>query len=264
MATGTCSRLGSSRWAVANAVRALASRTETHVHILPDPKSMAVPSIPATIAPMRLAVIGATGRIGSGVVAEALGRGHDVTAVVRDRSRVDGEPDHVAEVDVFNPGAVSAAVAGADVVVSAVGHAARLNDADFYTRAARSMVTALRTLDRPPQLIVVGGFGSLRDAGGCQYADNPGLPANAAPEIVGQRDALTYYQGVGDLRWTYVSPPPGGIAPGERTGVYQLAQDTIGDRKASSTSISLQDYAVAVVDEAERAEHLHACVVAMR
>jgi hypothetical protein len=213
---------------------------------------------------MRLAVIGASGRIGSRIVTEAIGRAHEVTAVVRDRSRVDGRPDRVVEADVFDPGAVAAAVAGADVVVNAAGHAAQLDDADFYTRAARSVVAALRTLDLPPRLIVVGGFGSLRDTAGQQYADRPGLPAHAAPEIVGQRDALTFYRGVHDLRWTYVSPPPGGIAPGERTGTYQLALDTIGDREVTSTLISMEDYAVAVLDEAERAEHPYACVVAMR
>lgn len=197
-------------------------------------------------------------------MAEAVDREHEVTAVVRDRSRVDGKPDRVASADVFDPAAVAAAVAGADVVVNAAGHAAQLDDADFYTRAARSVVAALRTLDPPPRLIVVGGFGSLRDTAGRQYADRPGLPAHAAPEIVGQRDALTFYRGVYDLRWTYVSPPPGGIAPGERTGVYRLARDTIADREVTSTLISMEDYAIAVLDEAERAEHPHACVVAMR
>jgi len=211
-----------------------------------------------------VAVIGAAGRIGSRVVGEALGRGHEVTAVVRDRSRVEGEPDRVAEADVFDPGALAAAVAGVDVVVNAAGHAAQLDDVDFYSRAARSVVAALRTLSPPPRLIIVGGFGSLRDAAGEQYADRPGLPTKAAPEIIGQRDALTYYQGVDDLSWTYMSPPPGGLAPGERTGTYQIARDTIGERDVSSTLISMEDYAIAVLDEAERAEHPHACVVAMR
>ena len=71
-------------------------------------------------------------------------------------------------------------------------------------------------------------------------------------------------RGVGDLHWTYLSPPPGGIAPGERTGTYQLALDLIGDRDVASTLISMEDYAVAVLDEAERAEYPHACVVVMR
>ena len=106
--------------------------------------------------------------------------------------------------------------------------------------------------------------GSLRDGTGQQYADRSDLPAHAAPEIVGQRDALTYYQGVDDLRWTYMSPPPGGIAPDERTGRYEIAQNAIGDREANSTLISMEDYAVAVLDEAERAEHPQACIAVMR
>ncbi|GAA1034212.1 NAD(P)-dependent oxidoreductase [Virgisporangium ochraceum] len=208
---------------------------------------------------MRLAVIGAAGRIGSRIVTEARGRGHEVTSVVR----TGGDADHVVVADVFDPSAVAAAVAGADVVVNAAGHAAQLDDAGFYVRAARSVVAALRTLDPPPRLIVVGGFGSLRDPAGGQYADRPGLPVQAAPEIVGQRDALTYYRDVEDLYWTYVSPPPGGIAPGERTGTFQLARDTIGDREVSSTLVSMEDYAIAVVDEAVHARHPHACVVVM-
>jgi putative NADH-flavin reductase len=210
-----------------------------------------------------LAVIGAAGRIGSRIVAEAVGRGHDVTAVVRDRSRVTGTPSAVAEADVFDPDAVAASVTGADVVVNAAGHAARLDDAGFYTRAAASVVAALRTLAPSPRLIAVGGFGSLVAPDGRQYADSPRLPAQSAPEIVGQRDALTFYRGVADVRWTYLSPPPGGVPPGERTGTYVLAVDTIGDRDPLSTVISMEDYAVAVLDEVERAEHPHTCVVAM-
>jgi uncharacterized protein len=213
---------------------------------------------------VRLAVIGASGRIGSRIVAEATGRGHEVTAVVRDPSRLDERRDRVVTADVFDPAAVAAAVAGADVVVNAAGHAAQLDDVDFYARAARSVVAALRTLEPAPRLIAVGGFGSLRDRTGRQYADRPGMPALAASEIVGQRDALTFYRGVHDLRWTYVSPPPGGVPPGERTGTYQLAVDTIGDREEKSTAISMEDYAVAILDEAERVEHPHACVVVMR
>ncbi|WP_203907748.1 NAD(P)-dependent oxidoreductase [Rhizocola hellebori] len=213
---------------------------------------------------MRLAVIGAAGRIGSRIVKEALGRGHEVTMVVRNRSGLDGTADRLVEADVFDSAAVKAAVAGADVVVNAAGHAAKLDDAGFYARAARSVVSALRAFDDPPRLIVVGGFGSVRDGAGGQYADRPNLPANAAPEIVGQREALTYYRTLDDLHWTYVSPPPGGIAPGQRSGKYQLAVDTIGDREAASTLISMEDYAIAVLDEAERAEHPHACVVVMR
>jgi putative NADH-flavin reductase len=197
-------------------------------------------------------------------VAEAAARGHEVTVVVRDRSKVEGTAHRVAEADVFEPEKVAAAVGGADVVVSAAGHAAQLDDAGFYVRAVESVVAALRALAPvPPRLIAVGGFGSLLEPSGRQYADRPNLPPAAAPEIVGQRDSLTVLRGVEDLLWTYVSPPPGGIEPGARTGTYTLARDSIGDRDLRSTLISMENYAIAVVDEAERAEYPHACVVVM-
>jgi len=210
---------------------------------------------------MRVTVIGASGRIGRRIVAEAVSRGHEVVAAVRDPavSNVDFN-GRVVGADVFDPAAVAEAVAGCDVVVSAVGHAASLDDRGYYVRAARSLVEALRPLgDGGPRLLVVGGFGSLERAPGIQFADSDGLPEHAAPEIVGQRDALTYLRGVADVRWTYFSPPPGGIAPGERTGSYRAVRDRV-DGDPRTNTVSMEDFAVAVVDEAERAEHVFSCV----
>jgi putative NADH-flavin reductase len=215
---------------------------------------------------VRLTILGATGRIGGRIVSEALTRGHEVTAAVRDGSRFDraGRPLAVASADVFDPASVTAAVAGCAVVVSAVGHAATLDDRGYYVRAARSLVDALRPLGTGgPRLIVVGGFGSLERTPGAQFADIEGIPEHAAPEIVGQRDALTHLRTVSDVRWTYVSPPPGGIGPGERTGTYRISRDSI-DGDPQETYISMEDFAIAVVDEAERGEHLFACLAAAR
>ena len=205
---------------------------------------------------MRLAIIGASGRIGGCVVQEALDRGHTVTAVVRDVTSLDPAIT-VLGGDVFHPKDIAAAIAGSEVVVSAVGHAATLDDVSFYSRAARSLVAALRLT--PARLLVVGGFGSLLRASGAQFADAAGLPDHAAPEIVGQRDALTYLRSVSDVRWTYLSPPPGGIWPGERSGSYRLGRDGLSGKPGDSR-ITLADFAVAVLDEAERAEHPFACL----
>jgi len=221
---------------------------------------------------MRFAVVGASGRIGSRVVAEALSRGHAVTAVVRDVSssdlprwadRTPGPVKRSLSVvggDVFEPGSVAAAVTGAEIVVSAVGHAASLDDRGYYVRAAGCLVEAVRGLgDGAPRLFVAGGFGSLVAASGTQMADAGGFPDHAAPEIVGQRDALAYLRTVSDVRWTYFAPPPGGIRPGERTGVYRTARDhVIGEPRDSR--VSMEDFAVAMVDEAERGEHPFACL----
>ena len=210
---------------------------------------------------MRFAVIGASGRIGGRIAREALARGHEVTAVVRESSTVDlGEGPAVVRADAFDPASVAAAVGGCDVVVSAVGHAASRDDPGFYVRAARSYVNALRPLGIDgPRLLVVGGFGALESAPGVQMADAPGIPDHARPEIGGQRDALAFYRTVTDVRWTYFCPPPGGIRPGERTGAYRSQRDrVIGEPRDSR--ISMEDFAVGLVDEAERGEYPYACV----
>ncbi len=185
--------------------------------------------------------------------------------MVRDESRLDrdGAPVEVVRADAFQPAPVAKAIAGSDVVVSAVGHAGHLDDRSFYVRAAESLVAAARTLDaNRPRLIVVGGFGSLRDASGAQLADVASYPATATAEIVGQRDALTFYRTVKDVQWTYFSPPPGGIWPGDRTGSYRTTRDGVPDGDLKAARVSLQDFAAAVLDEAERGEHVFACVVA--
>ncbi|MFI9381443.1 NAD(P)-dependent oxidoreductase [Kutzneria sp. NPDC052558] len=206
---------------------------------------------------MRLAVIGASGRIGAGVVEEALGRGHAVTAVVRDPSTFDrGTP--VVRGDVFSPKDIAAAVADSDVVVSAIGHAATLDDAGYYARAACSLVEALRSTGSG-RLLVVGGFGALLQESGAQFADEPRIPEHARPEIAGQRDALTYLRSVSDVRWTYLCPPPGGIWPGGRGGSYRLGLDRLDGRPADSR-VTLPDFAVAVLDEAEQAAFPFACL----
>lgn len=214
---------------------------------------------------MRLAVIGASGRIGGCVVREALMREHTVTAMVRDTSafessQVDDPSLTVARADVFQPAAISTAAGNAQVVISAAGHAATLDDQDYYVRAAQSLVTAVRALGAGgPRLLVVGGFGGLESASGSQFADQGSFPDDAAPEILGQRDALTYYRTVTDVRWTYISPPPGGIKlDAGRTGTYQSVRDraVTGEKRPIST----EDFAIAVLDEAERAENLFACI----
>jgi putative NADH-flavin reductase len=180
-----------------------------------------------------------------------------VTAVSRDPAALDGRYTSTARADVFEPATVATAVAGADVVVSAAGHAASLDDAGFYVRAAESLVAALRSLGNlRPRLIVVGGFGALRTASGTQWADEDAIPEQARPEIAGQRDALNYYRTVGDIRWTYFSPPPGGIPSGTRTGSYRIFSDTMADQ----SRVTAEDFAVAIVDEAENAECLFCCV----
>lgn len=205
---------------------------------------------------LKIAVIGGHGMIGQRIVREALDRRHHVTVIVRDPSRVDATHERLQlrPGDVLDNAQISRLVAGQDVVVSAVGSArAKTPDPSLYRKAAESLVSVLRGLgDRAPRLIVVGGFGSLKNASGQLLLDRQ--PSERKPEHLGQKAALDYYSTVRDVTWTYVSPP-GSILPGQRTGVFRLGDDTLVVNDKGESHITMEDYAVAIVDEAENPRH---------
>jgi uncharacterized protein len=112
----------------------------------------------------------------------------------------------------------------------------------------------LRVLgDAAPRLIVVGGVGSLLDASGRLVLER--VPEDRRPEHLGQKEALDFYRTVSDVRWTYVSPPAR-PTPGERTGVYRTGLDRLVVDDNGESSISMEDYAVALVDEVEQPRHV--------
>lgn len=194
--------------------------------------------------------------IGQRIVREALARGHGVTVVVRDVSKVGVSHERLTMLpgDVLDPAIVST-LDGPDVVISAVGTArAEHPEYSLYRRAAESLVNALRALPgEPPRLIVVGGVGSLLDGSGDLLLAR--VAEDRLSEHEGQKSALDFYRTVTDVRWTYVSPPAR-IAPGERTGAYRRGDDELVVDDDGESSISMEDYAVAVVDEIERANYV--------
>ena len=206
---------------------------------------------------LRIAIVGGGGMIGQRIVREALARGHRVTLVVRDPSKVADAHDRLEVVrgDVLDPDALVRQLEGQDVVVSAVGTArATAPEYSLYLDAADSLVSTLRRLgDAAPRLIVVGGVGSLLDDSGRLLLER--VPEDRLPEHQGQKTALDFYLAVSDVRWTYVSPP-GRIAPGERTGVYRTGGDHLLVDADGESGISMEDYAVALLDEAEEPRHV--------
>jgi uncharacterized protein len=203
---------------------------------------------------LQIVVYGGTGHIGQRIVQEALNRGHEVVVVVRDPKSGAGEKPHLRTVagDVLDSSDVARKVAGADVVVCAVSFR-KPPDYGGYRRAAQSLTTALRSLGaKAPRLIVVGGAGSLEQSPGVLVADH--VPAAFRGEVLGQKDALDYYRSVNDVSWTYFSPA-GTIAPGERTGKFRLGDDRLITDAKGESRISMEDYAVAVLDEAEKPAH---------
>ena len=201
--------------------------------------------------PLELVVVGGAGMIGRRIVDEALARGHVVRVVVRDPAKVPVSHDRLEVVrgDVLDQG-LSGLVEGRDAVVSAVG-TARADDPDstVYARAAENLLAALRELGTAaPRLIVVGGVGSLTDSEGNILLER--VPEDRLPEHEGQQAALDLYRTVSDVSWTYVSPP-GRIAPGERTGRYRTGIDELVLDDRGESAISMEDFAVAILDELE-------------
>ena len=207
-------------------------------------------------------VFGASGRVGSRVVDEALGRGHRVTAVSRDPARI--ERQHaglvVAQGDVLDAASVASLSAGQDVVVVTVRGS--LDDSGeprqtVHYAAVEVLVRVLRGMGAAaPRLIFVGGAGSLEVEPGVTYWESLGsfsktfIPGFILQEIQGHLLVLEYLRGVDDLRWTYLSPPKT-FKPGKRTGRYRVGGDAMLTDARGRSRISMEDYAVALVDEAE-------------
>ncbi|MEO6104677.1 MAG: NAD(P)-dependent oxidoreductase [Pseudoxanthomonas sp.] len=205
---------------------------------------------------MKIALIGASGYTGARLRDEALQRGHQVVAIVRDPSRLPVVDGMVAKsADVYDPSQVAAAVAGSDVVLSAFSSAGEADDVQAkHLRASRSIVSGTRQagIDR---LLVIGGAGSLFVAPGVQLVDTDAFPAEWKPGARGTRDALTDLQRETEIDWVFVSPPPM-LVPGERTGKYQIGGDDVPPmRDGQPASLSTDDLAVAVLDEIENPRH---------
>jgi uncharacterized protein len=203
----------------------------------------------------KITVIGANGGIGRRIVKEALDRGHQITAVVRDpdgyTERAEGLG--VAAGDVLDPKAVARVAEGQDVLVSAVGGGGGngAGHSALIEPAARSLVEGLRTLgEAAPRLIAVGGAGSLETAPGVRVWDAPGLPDWLLETMHAHGDAQAYYTTITDVRWTVLSPAAT-IAPGDRTGAYRTGTEQLVTDAEGDSSISTEDYAVALVDEIE-------------
>jgi putative NADH-flavin reductase len=204
---------------------------------------------------MQITVIGATGMVGRRVVAEAAARGHDIAAVVRDPARVGGLPAGVSvrAGDATDVGDVTRTSAGQDVVVAAVRPAAGREDE--LVSMTKALLAGAAT-----RLLVVGGAGSLAvpGAGGRLVADDSDL-VTAEYRAVARAGVqqLAACRAADDVDWTYLSPPAV-LLPGTRTGRYRLGADELLVDAAGRSTISVEDLAVALVDEAERPAHRRA------
>ena len=206
----------------------------------------------------RIVIFGASGMIGQRVVKEALSRGHEVTAAVRNPAKVTEQHPNltVQAADVNDPAAVEKIIAGADAVISTVSpRTPGVEPTQQVAANIGSLLTALRSLgDGAPYLGVVGGAGSLLIGSGERLVDQPFFPDIYKPEALAHAAGLETLRGVSDVAWTYVSPA-GVIAPGERTGTFRLGEDYLVADAEGNSNISAEDYAIVLIDEVEKREH---------
>lgn len=203
---------------------------------------------------MNFALIGASGFIGSALRTEALARGHRLTAFVSDPSKIEPAANlEIQRVDVLDTGKLTAQLRGHDVVISAFSGHANADIYGYYLKGIRSLLDAARAAG-VKRLLLVGGAGSLEVKPGVQLLDTPEFPAQWKATAEGAREALNLVRQTTDLDWTVLSPPPH-IQPGTRTGRYRTGLDAVIPGDSGPADISLEDYAVAMIDEAESAKH---------
>ncbi|WP_341898980.1 NAD(P)-dependent oxidoreductase [Ferrovibrio terrae] len=196
---------------------------------------------------MKIALIGATGNIGSRVLTEALSRGHHVTAIVRNPEKVPARPGVTAKAgDAHDPAALAPLLAGHDAVVSAVHFLA----SDFSKLLAAVRQSGVK------RWLMVGGAGSLEVAPGLKLIDAPGFPEIYRAEAAKGGEFLEALKAqAADLDWSFLSPSAM-IVPGERTGKFRLGKDTLLSDAKGDSRISMEDYAIALIDELESPKHI--------
>ncbi len=205
---------------------------------------------------MNIALIGATGFVGSAVLEELLRRQHQVTALARNPGKLAARDGlTVVQADAQDATQVAKAVAGHDAVVNAYNPGWTVPDIhDQFLIGTRAIYAGVKEAG-VKRLLVVGGAGSLFVAPGVQLVDTPGFPAEYKAGALAAREALNLIRSETTLDWTFLSPPIL-LAPGERTGQYRLGTDAPLMNGEAPGGISVADLAVAIADELENPRHL--------
>lgn len=203
---------------------------------------------------MKIAVLGATGWIGSHVVSEAESRGHEVVKLVRDSNKVSDVNNEVRQLDLNHTQIdFKSQLRDIDILVSAVA-ARSENNTRIFPDTAKRLLDALPNT-QVKRLIWVGGAGSLEVAPGVPLVSVPDFPSEYKAEALAQGDALDIFRAQPPgVSWTFISPAAE-IFPGEKLDQYRITSDALLTDADGNSRISVADYALALVDEIEQAKH---------
>lgn len=209
---------------------------------------------------MKIALIGATGFVGSAVLKEALDRGHEVTAIARNTEKISTPKSNLktAETDVREVEKLAGILEGNDVVISTFNPGWRNpNIYNDYLEGASAIQKAVKK-SGVKRLIVVGGAGSLFLDKNTRVIDVPDFPEEIKPGATAATEYLDILKKEDGLDWTFFSPAIG-MAPGkpeERRSTYRKGLENPVFDKDGNSELSVQDTAVVLVDEAENAAHI--------
>jgi hypothetical protein len=205
---------------------------------------------------MKVVLLGASGFVGSAILKEALDRGHQVTAVVRNQGHL--KPCQSLEVriaDVYDSLALAKVMVGHDALISAFNPG--WNDPNLYTDQVRGTTSILKAVKSATikRVLWVGGAGGLEVKPGVRVVDSPDFPAAIKPGSLATIEALDQLRREPELDWSYLSPSAN-MKSGTRTGKFRLGDDQLLVDPSGHSNISVQDYAVAMINDLEHPAHI--------
>lgn len=194
---------------------------------------------------MKIALVGASGAVGSRILKELSSRGHQITAIARDASRIAPGPGVTAvSGDAREAATLAPLLSGHDAVVSSI---------HFVASDPEALIGAVKAAG-VPRYLVVGGAGSLEVAPGLALYDTEGFPALYLDEARAGGAFLARLKAEDGLNWTFLSPSAE-FVPGARTGQFRLGGDQLLVSASGRSFISYEDYAVALADEIATPRH---------
>jgi uncharacterized protein len=205
---------------------------------------------------MNVALIGATGFVGSALLNELLDRGHTVTAIVRHPEKIEHRSGFVPKAgDVYNTTALAKLIEGHDALISAFNP--DWKNPNLYADQVRGTASIIAAAKQAgiKRVLWVGGAGGLEVKPGVRVIDNPDLPAWVKPGSLATIDALEQLKREPQLEWSFLAPSAA-LKPGQRTGKFRLGGDQLLVDANGDSVISVQDYAVAMIDELENPKHI--------
>lgn len=202
-------------------------------------------------------IIGASGFVGTAIVEEALTRGYQVKGIVRNPEKVTiSNPNlKLIKADIMDAECLTELLKGEESVISAYNPG--WTNPEIYDDTLKGYTSILKAAKNAgvKRLLIVGGAGSLYVAPNVRVMDTSTFPQEILPGVKGLAKVLTdFLLPEKDIDWVFFSPA-GNIFPGERTAKFRLGKDNLIVDNDGNSNISVQDYAVAMIDELENANH---------